>query len=298
MADDLAALATSMPTYGSDEALARRLRRYLEQHPQLVHALAPLLDRGDPSGRELALPLAVLLRTPSIVVALRDFALGQRGPDGMRLQAAQAAVEAGALEAGPVRMWLVGEWRETLLFGFEILDQQLARLPPRVEELLGEALDELRHARAAPAEQLLRQALAVRPEEPSLLYNLAVAQTIQGREREAEAILRRLHERDREYFFARIGLAQLALQRGDAAAARGLVEPLLSRRRMHGSEFVALCGIEIGLQLGLGDRDGARRWFETLSQFDPEHPALDYWRSQIEGGPLKRRLGRALGREP
>jgi hypothetical protein len=86
-----------------------------------------------------------------------------------------------------------------------------------------------------------------------------------------------------------------ALRRGDVDEGRRLVEPLLSRRRMHRGEFEALGGIEMELQLALDDRTAAGRWLDILREFSPEHPALESWRSRIEGGGVLRLLGRAIG---
>src|SRR5207244_6841125 len=68
---------------------------FLRAHPEFNIVVPALLDRGDPMGREFALRTAMQLKTPEMLAALRDFALGQRGPDAMRNEAAQAAMEAG-----------------------------------------------------------------------------------------------------------------------------------------------------------------------------------------------------------
>src|SRR5437868_5900770 len=100
----LAAVATLR---GRDEAAA---------HELWAEVLVPiLLDRGDPQGREFALGLARALKTPKMLEALRDFALGQRGSDELRAQAAQVVSEAGLFEDHTARLWLGGEWREMLL---------------------------------------------------------------------------------------------------------------------------------------------------------------------------------------
>jgi tetratricopeptide (TPR) repeat protein len=99
---------------GDDEAaLTEAARRFLNRYPEVVGLVPLLLDRGDPEAREFALHLARVSQLPELLVALRDFALSQRGPDTMRLEAARAAAEAGLL-AGPVGLWLQGEWREVI----------------------------------------------------------------------------------------------------------------------------------------------------------------------------------------
>src|SRR5207302_5683707 len=79
----------------------RRLREFLDRNPVVARLVPILLDRGDPTGRTLAFLLAQTAATPPLLEALRDFALGQRGPDEQRLQAANVACEAGLLPTGP-----------------------------------------------------------------------------------------------------------------------------------------------------------------------------------------------------
>jgi hypothetical protein len=111
-----------------EEAMSKAARRYLREHPEIAPLVPLLLDRGDPTARELALHVALAARTPELLAALWDFALGQRGPDAMRNRAAQAASEAGLLPAGPVRLWLDGKWREVLLMGFLLHGERLSEV--------------------------------------------------------------------------------------------------------------------------------------------------------------------------
>src|SRR5262249_9696252 len=154
-----------------------------------------LLDRGNPHGREFALRLGLMARTPELLAALRDFGLGQRGPDQMRLEAAQAAADGGVMEAGPIRFWARGQWTEVLLLSFEVDDEHERKHSPQVEEWAVEALEALHEEDGARAEQLLQQALAVEPDSPDFLNNLASAYELQGRSRESEDLVRQIHQR-------------------------------------------------------------------------------------------------------
>jgi tetratricopeptide (TPR) repeat protein len=290
---DLAAQLKRAGTRGDDEAATRAVRRYLRQHPELAARVPLLLDRGDPQGREFALRLARMAETPELLAALRDFALSQRGPDTLRLQAAEAASEAGLLPAGPTRFWLHGEWREALLLGFEVHDEPTLGHEPRVERWLEEATMAQRGGDAAEAERLLQQALEIEPDDPSVLNNLAAAYEAQGRRREAEAIIRRLYERHPDYLFGRVGLAGLHIQKGELEEAQALLDPLMSRHRLHHSEFGALCNAQIELALARGNREAARSWLELWAGTDPDSPAIERLRRRIGQASWPRRL---LGR--
>ncbi len=114
------------------------------------------------------------------------------------------------------------------------------------------------------------------------MNNLAAAYELQGRRQEAEELLRRLHELHPDYLFARTSLAQLALRKGKVAEAEALLEPLVSQKRFHISEFAALAGAQIDLFLAKSDPTSARSWFTMWESADPENPGLDYWRHRLD----------------
>ncbi|MBI4494055.1 MAG: tetratricopeptide repeat protein [Chloroflexi bacterium] len=279
---DLAALARPLSRRRGDQAITQTVRRYLRQHPALASLVPLLLERGDPEGREFALRLALMAETPELLNALRDFALGQRGPDAFRMEAAQAATQAGLLPPGPTRFWVRGAWQEVLLLGFEIHGEAATQYRPQVQRWHDAALEALQEGDGARAASLIERALEAEPDAPSLLHNLAAAYELQGRVQEAEAISRELHQRHPDYLFARASLARLAVQRGKLDEARALLDPLLTRRRFHTSEFRAFCGAQIELALAEGKRDGARSWLEMLAGVDPDDPVVPALRQRVE----------------
>jgi len=273
---DLVRLAESFATHaGQEEATQRALRRYLRKHHE-VPALVPiLLDRGDPEGRQFAFLLARTLGTAELAADLRDFGLSQRGPDALRLQALQVADEAGLLPAGPVRMWIAGAWTQQILMNFEIYDEPEHGHSPQVAEWLENAVLALRERDTERAEPLLRQALAEEPEAPDILNNLAVVYELQGRTQEARALCEQLHERHPDYLFARVSLARLAMQKRKFDRAHELLDPLLERKRLHASEFEALCAAQAELLAAEGKLEGARSWVTLLESILPDSPLLD-----------------------
>ncbi len=262
----------------SDDAVVQSMKHFLTKHPELV-ALAPaLLDRGDGSGREFIVRLGGLVKTPELIAALRDFALGTRGADRLRLQAAEFAAQTGAFPEGKVRLWLRGEWSEVLLLGFELHADVSGKHSPQVRTWLEEASEALNQGDGAAGEKLLRKALEVEPEALDTRTNLALARQLQGHTQEAEAIIREVHQHHPDYLFAATAVARFQIRDDKLAEARALLEPLLARRRLHYSEFAALCSAEIELLLAEKNEEGARAWMEMWERGDPEHPQLERYR--------------------
>ncbi|MFN2283624.1 MAG: tetratricopeptide repeat protein [Anaerolineae bacterium] len=294
---DLGQFAESAVPSTDEGKMQNAARRFLREYPEVVAVAPSLLEYGNDRMRELAVMLAELTRAPELLEALKSFALRQCGRDALRHKAARIVNEAGLLPSGTTRMWMSGEWRDILLLGFEIYSEPDEKHSPRVQEWAQEAMDALFVEDWPRAERLLDQALAVEPDAPDLLNNRALSYVLQGRAEEAEAILRQIHERNPDYLFARVGLAQRHVERGELEAARELLEPLLHRKRLHFSEFDGMCGGFVQLTLAEGDRDAARSWFGLWESVDPDNPKLDVFRLQVHNpfqfsGLRNRLLGR------
>jgi tetratricopeptide (TPR) repeat protein len=289
----VADLNTQVANKKGEEALTNAARRFLQKHPEIAALVPALLDRGDPPARQFALMVAKTARTPELLAALRDFALGQRGPDTLRHQAIQVADDAGLFSERQVRMWVRGEWQDLTLMGFEITEEPTPTLGPQVEPLASEGHDALVAGQGAKAEQLLRRALELEPDAPSLLNNLAAALSMQGRNAEAEAIIRELHARHPDYLFARVGVARLHIRDGDLDAAEELLKPLLMRRRFHTTEAAALFAAQVDLLIARGNTDAARSWLAMWADIAPEHPEVIRRQIVLEAGDgLKKLFGR------
>lgn len=259
------------------DALRARTRRFLDERPVLKASLPALLDRGDPRGRIFALTLCRLAETPELWDMLRNFALGQRGPDELRHRAMIAVKAAGLLPKGPVRMGMKGEWSDVVPIVFEVTEEPLREHPPSMYPLIERIHAALHSDDLEDAEGALSAALLEEPDAPELLNNLAVLRSRQGRTQEAKAITKDLRERFPDYSFARMNEANQELQRGRPKEALKLLSPLLQRERLHVSEFTTLCSIEVRALVALGEVAQARSWFEMLREHLPGHvlvPAL------------------------
>jgi tetratricopeptide (TPR) repeat protein len=202
------------------------------------------------------------------------------------------AVNQGALPPGPVQFWSMGQWREVLLMSIEIHGEadREHRHAPEVERWLRLSMEHMNKQEMAPAEALLKQALAIEPEAPDLLNNLAANYAATGRVAEAETIWRSTLDRHPDYLFARAALAQRLALRGNVAEARELLNPLLTRRRMHFSEFAGVAIAQIETSLADGKIEEAKSWLEIWEGAMPDDPRLATLRQNIQ------RRGPTLGR--
>jgi len=280
---DLLRFVESAAQAGRESGVKSGAQRFLREYPEIIKVMPILLERGDGQARELAMLLADTLRTPELLEPLRDLALSQHGPDQLRHKAAQLVSEAGLLPPGPTRLWLGGEWHESLLLAFEVSGEPQQKHKPQVQQWAQEAVQALHQRDAHRARQLLERALASEPDAPDLLQNLSAVYSLEGHDAEAEALVRQIHERHPDYLFARTALAQQCIEHGEFEEARRLLEPLMHRKRLHFSEFYALCGVNVQLHLAEGHQDGARSWLNIWESVNPESPTLQTLRLQVEG---------------
>jgi tetratricopeptide (TPR) repeat protein len=262
-------------------AVRRRVRAFFETHPYLERLMPKLLEFGDSAAREFVVKVVTLARLPSVFAALKEFALSRRGTDQLRHQAAMVLVEAGELPSGQLRMWWEGEQRELLLLSHEISPEPTEPLPKGVERLAGRAQTALQDRDGAAAEALFAEALRLHPDHASLAYNRAMAVAMQGRNEEAMSLVREIHARHPDYLFARARLAEEAVERGDFDTAQNLLDPLLSRRRFHHSEYGTFCHAQISLLSAKGSTEGARSWLQMWRQVDPDNPGIELWQRRI-----------------
>ncbi len=266
---------------GGQSAVTAATRRIISQYPDLTSVAPLLLDRGDEGARKLVLALADISKDPRLLAALKDFALNQRGPDQMRMEAARIVIMEGLLPSGNTRMWVDGMWQDILLVGFLITDEPGEGHPPRVEKLAGQAIALLRASDGRGAEDLLKQALVLKPDAPDLLNNLAVAYEIQGRREEGYALVDQVHARFPDYLFGRVAVARQAALDGDTERARQLLDPLMCRRELHTTEFSALCGGFVELCLAEKNVEAAEAWCKIWESAQPDDPVLGNYQCRV-----------------
>ncbi len=275
--------------------LTKAMQDYGRRHPEVIHLIPYLLERGAPNGREFAILLASAIKTPELLAMLPDFALGQQGSDQARLEAAQIATQAGLLNSGDhARMWINGEWQEILMFGFEIFDEPKneRRLPPKAERLVVSALEENRYGDPGKAERLIKQAMEIAPDHPSLLSNLVAAYSMQDKIEEMRNLIAEIRRRFPDYLFGITGEAVTLARDGKPDEAEELIKPLFQRKRLHVSEFASLCATEIEIAMARKNRKTARKWIKMWESVDPDNPKLELVRPRVDRPSLRELIER------
>lgn len=256
--------------------------RFLQKHPEVLHVIPILLERGDPSGRQFAIKIATWARTPETLQMLADFALSQHGPDELRLRIAHEAKDLGAPLSGILRLWHNGKWQDMKLHTTEVTAEPKNDLSPEIAALLTEASSLLDDGDGIQAEAILKRALELAPDTPQVLNNLALAYRLQRRDEEADALLTQLCDRHPDYFFSRIHMSHRLAQQGKIAEAEEMLKPISTLERMHASEAVALYNARISLELQRGEREAAQSWLDLLEKTHPDDPNIGHWRSELK----------------
>ncbi len=133
----------------------------------------------------------------------------------------------------------------------------------------------------AAGERLLKAALAIQPDTPVVMNNLAAVYAMQRRNEEAMALTSEIYEKYPDYFFGITNYAKLLVHQGKTEEAGDLLLPLSQRERLHITEFEALCMVHIELLLAVGEEQEAHSWLAMWEEINPEHPHLDHYRQKI-----------------
>jgi tetratricopeptide (TPR) repeat protein len=269
------------------DAQAALARFFEEKHPEVFFLAPHLVERGDSKARDFVVQIAAASVHPALTSTAKAYVFGKRGSTQERFEAATILAEADLLPAGPVQMWWGGEMREIILLNIEISPEpEESKLPKRAQLLAEEAYDALREGDGRGAQELLEQALAIAPDDPSLVNNLAMALDMQGQNEKALQMVLELHARFPDYFFGIIAAANLEVIQGNLERAHELLDGLVHRKKLHTSEFNALCQAQIQAYLAENKREAARSWVEMWEKVDPENPALKSYQRRV--GPAKK----------
>jgi tetratricopeptide (TPR) repeat protein len=269
----------------NEAAFQPTVQHFLNMHPEILQFAPLLLERGELMGKEFVINVADMSGHPGFILLLKEFAFGQEGPDDLRLKAAQVLSKHNAAPTGEVNMWIAGEWKPILLLGFEITPEPIFDIPlkPKVMELMGQAIEALHEENGMLAEGYLRKALAIQPEHPSLLNNLALALSMQDKRKESEVIIKHVTEDFPDYFFGQMTLARKAIQAKDYEKARSIVNHSMEqKKRYHVTEFNMLCKTQIDLMIQDESIDGALSWLEMWEGTEPDDPDFEEYKEHLE----------------
>ncbi len=282
-----------------EDSFQLAVHRFLDLHPELLQLSSLFLERGDSQAKELVIHIAEMSAHPGFLDLLKGFAFGQKGSDEMRLKAAQVLAKHKAAPRGQVQMWIQGQWQPILLLGFEITPEPIVDqypLQPKALEWMGKAIRALREEKGAEAEEHLRKALAIQPEHPALLNNLALALSMQEKREEAEALINHIIEAFPDYFFGQMAAARKAVAAKDYEKARSILNHWMETKDIfHVTEFNMLCKTQIDLLLAEKDTDGALSWMEMWEQTEPEDdPDFEMYRRRLDMAQMLLKLKNPL----
>jgi tetratricopeptide (TPR) repeat protein len=263
-------------------------RFFEEKHPEIFFLAPHLAERGDADARVFLAQLAAVTGHPTLVSAAKGYIFGKRGSFQERFQAAKILSEADLLPSGEIQMWSGGEMRKVMLLNIEISPEpEASELPRRVQVLAEQAFQALLDRNGRRAQELLEQALTLWPDDPSLVNNLAKALEMQGQSKQARQMIIELHSRFPDYFFGVVAIASLEIKEGELDRAHDMLNGLLQRKKMHTTEFIALCNAQVQVWLADNKLDEARTWIEMWEKVDPNNPDLKTYRRKV-GAPGKR----------
>lgn len=273
-----------------NNAVQEKIRTFLDEHPEMLYFVPAALASGDHGSREFALKLADMSAHPMLLETLKEFTLGQEGPDALRLEASQILTKHNVFESGElVKMWLKGEWREITMLGFEISSEPMetSRLQPATQRLMEKAIYALRDKKGAEAEGYLRKALEIQKDEPGLLNNLAAALTMQGKKEEALAMANEIPVRFPDYFFGQVIAVRKAIQASDLQTAKTTLDRMMKKKELHVTEFSALCSCQIDFMIADDNPEGALSWLDIWKQGYPDDPLLEDYEELLSISRLK-----------
>jgi tetratricopeptide (TPR) repeat protein len=284
--EDLRKVIAPTKTNSNQPPSSQLCQRYLAAHSRLTQIVPILLERGDPMSHEFAILLCQNAQTPELLESLKQFVLGQSGPDEVRYRAATTLVEAGLIDREKVRLWLKGKWQEIMLLNYQFHDDPSVGHSRPVEKLLRQAILLMQQNSVLEAEQaeaLLLQALDKEPNAADVQNNLAAAYSIQGREAEAIALLHQIAKQHPDYLFAQVSIARLHIQAGELEIAEAMLKPFLSRRRFHFDEFAKFTDVHLLLLQAQGNLEGAKTWLQIWEQIDADNPLILPWKLRLKG---------------
>lgn len=247
-----------------------RIAEALNRWPHVGKLIPALLDRGDRTGREFAVLLAKGLASEEMLDALESFATSNRGPDALRSQTLTFLKEKGRFNEGSIQFWSRGKWTSILVTTMEINQDSVPHKNPRVDDLLQQGYEAMQTEDFNIAEADFREALALDPEFLPAQFNFAAA-LLRKNDRESNAagkkLVMEIHQRSPDYEFARIAMAQFAIDDHRLDEAQELLKPFMTKTKWHMSEYKAYASVQVELAIARRDFTAARNSLNMLKQF-------------------------------
>lgn len=257
-------------------ALVAAVEALLANYGFISELLPVWLKRGSPKARMLAMVIAKSCPNETHIAAINEFVAGTYGSDSQRYH--MASYLAGRQQLATPRLWLHGEWHgNPPLASYGIVPKQPVTQSSEATDLWDKAIKKiaLESPKAAEtAESLLKQALKLEPDNPTLLNNLALAYTYQNRLSESRQLTQQIIQEHPEDVDSRIAIAQLYLEENNLDAAETVLGQLLQQPTFTEDNLVSLMLTRCRLLMLQGKEDMARLWFQELLPLVKKHPLV------------------------
>jgi tetratricopeptide (TPR) repeat protein len=258
----------------SEEKMEQKVRSFGEKYPYVADIFSDLLWYGGENEQANAIDILQMLANERAVATLQAFALSQVGDDGLRVAAAHALMNLGALtEDKPVRLWLKGQWREVLLRRQLITEEWELDYSDEVMALLDEAITAFQAGKEKEAEELYQKMITLEPNAKEAYGNLGVICLKQGRDEEAERLLQKAIEIDPNYIHPRCNLASIRIRQERLEEAEELLKPIAELRTFHPQELLFYQRINTQLFIAKQEYEAAEQCLEMILEMEPEDEA-------------------------
>lgn len=221
------------------------------------------------------LKMRALSGDSAAIAALRGLLTRPCGPDKVRIDLSAWLQARALIEAGKAHAMLV----KGVVTELELIPAHLhARtadigLPPALQSRM-----ELMHRLLGKhdvrgALRIAEELNAARPDQPTLIGHVATLKAALGMDLDdIEALFRRSAELDPDYLFAQIGLARVAIKRGEIDRAKSLLEPLRRKGEYHFSEWRALLLADHAIAEAEDDVPRANALIQAVESLEENRP--------------------------
>ncbi len=258
----------------SDEEFYGHLNAWGRRYPYLVDFIALGLWHPQ-SSDEYLLDIVQLLfgiASPRAIEFLRMFATSQRGPDEIRLEAATALANLGALEdGGQLSMWLDGQWQEVTVKRGDLVAPIGYSYDAEIAEWLQQAL-QLHETEDLEAErQLYEKILARNPNVLEAYIGLAHLHIAEMRFDAAMERLQQAIQISPNYGPAHLHIALIYLERDEVDKCLATLERLSDMWLPHPLQALRE-KLWIFALSEKGDVAGIKEHLERLTELAPDDP--------------------------
>ncbi len=174
-------------------------------------------------------------------------------------------------------------------------------LPAHVKEQIN-GLHTISQAQPRTAIPQLLTLIEQYPDVPMLYNYLSIAYSRSGDNEKAEQTIIENYQRNKDYLFARLNYAEIALNKGEYEKVAEILDHKFDlkllypqRKRFHVSEFAGFMGITGSYFLATGHRETAELVYGLLEQVAPDYPLTHRLRQKLYPNIVQSLLNKLKG---